>query len=50
MTQPTRNADYWRDEDVEFNPSRKNIIEAGDTPWLTDADLLDWTVILFAKP
>jgi hypothetical protein len=42
--------DYWRDEDVEFHPNRKNIIEAGDTRWLTDADLPDWTVISFAKP
>jgi hypothetical protein len=42
--------DYWRDEDVEFNPNRKNIIEAGDTRWFTDADLSEWTVISFAKP
>ena len=42
--------DYWRDEDVQYDPNRKVIVEAGDTRWLTDADLSEWTVISFAKP
>ncbi|HEY1601092.1 MAG TPA: hypothetical protein VGG64_15930 [Pirellulales bacterium] len=42
--------DYWRDEDIQYDPHRKTIVEAGDTRWFTDADLSDWTVISFAKP
>ena len=42
--------DYWQDVDVDFNPNRRTIVEAGDTRWLNDEDLADWTVVSFAEP